>query len=194
MSGGELCEEKQNGGSNDLNQCATEDHVEQMGRAPKGDLETSNKVTSRPPERSTPPVFRWLGPACCTHAGCFCTACSLYQTGLSSAAGLFLENTQQGLVFCFGFSFFFRFLIPKVLGFCCKKRVGSRDASEGQMARMQQNERMEIRQEKNTQSCPLITGPKQWNNDGMKTRHSSGRREAEASRTCKHRLHFRISG
>lgn len=101
MFGGELYEEKQSGCVNDLNQCGKEHHAEQMERAPKGDLETSNKVTSRPSERSAPPVFRWLGPGCCTRAGCFCTACSLHQTGLSSTAGLFLENTQQGLMHFF---------------------------------------------------------------------------------------------
>lgn len=56
--GGELYEAKRRGRVHDLNQSGKEHHVEQMVRAPKGDVETSNKVTSRPSERSTPPVFR----------------------------------------------------------------------------------------------------------------------------------------
>lgn len=84
---------------NDLNQCWEENAMQsRWGARQGGGWETSNKVTSRPSERSAPPVFRWLGPGCCTRAGCSRTACSLHQTGLSSTAGLFLENTQQGLM------------------------------------------------------------------------------------------------
>lgn len=104
-----------------------------MVGAPKGDLETSTKVTSRPSEHSALPVSCWLSPGCCTCARCSArprTVCSVHQTVLTSTAGLFLENTQQCVIF------FFIFSSLKYWRFCWNKRVRNRDASEGQMVRM----------------------------------------------------------
>lgn len=101
-----------------------------MVRAPKGDLETSSKVTSRPSEHSALPVSCWLSPGWCTCARCSArprTVCSVHQTVLTSTAGLFLENTQ-----------FFIFSSLKYWRFWWNKRVRNRDASEGQMVRMLQ--------------------------------------------------------
>lgn len=101
-----------------------------MVRAPKGDLETSSKVTSRPSEHAALPVSCWLSPGWCTCARCSArprTVCSVHQTALTSTAGLFLENTR-----------FFIFSSLKYWRFCWNKRVRNRDASEGQMVRMLQ--------------------------------------------------------